>query len=68
MSPNRRDYPTIWHRTFYFFGCENLKYFIVPGLKTTTEFSEKFGKDKLHFIKCNVLQKDDIVNLYEVKM
>jgi len=35
------------------------------GLKTTTEFSEKFGKDKLHFIKCNVLQKDDIVNLYE---
>ncbi len=30
------------------------------------ELCEKFGKDKVHFIKCDVLNKDDIVNLYEV--
>ena len=42
------------------------KYIIFLGEKTTQEFSEKFGKNRVHFIKCNVLEKDDIVNLYEV--
>ena len=40
--------------------------FLYLGEKTTLEFAEKFGKNKVHFIKCNVLEKDDIVNLYEV--
>ena len=32
------------------------------------ELGEKFGKDKVFFIKCNVLNKDDIVSLYEVRL
>jgi len=35
------------------------------GDKTATELGEKFGKDRIHFIQCNVLQKQDIVDLYE---
>lgn len=37
----------------------------VLGDKALKELSEKFGETKVHFIKCNVLSKDDIVNLYE---
>jgi len=35
------------------------------GEKALTELGEKYGKEKVHFIKCDVLNKDDIVNLYE---
>jgi len=35
------------------------------GASALAELSERFGKNKVHFIKCNVLEKDDIVNLYE---
>ena len=30
------------------------------------ELGERFGKEKVFFIKCNVLNKEDIVSLYEV--
>jgi len=35
------------------------------GSTALAELSEKFGKNKLHFIKCNVLEKIDIESLYE---
>ena len=40
--------------------------YLFLGASALAELSERFGKNKVHFIKCNVLEKDDIVNLYEV--
>ena len=34
------------------------------GNATAEEFSDKFGKEKVKFVKCNVLDKDDIEALY----
>ena len=34
------------------------------GIVTVQEFSNKFGKEKVTFVKCNVLNKDDIAALY----
>ena len=41
---------------------ENFK----KGEDTLEELGEKYGKESVHFIQCDVTQKDDIARLYEV--
>jgi len=35
------------------------------GLKTKEEFEERFGKENVHFIKCDVTNTEDLVALYD---
>ena len=35
------------------------------GLGTLKEFSERFGQENVHFVKCDVTKDEEIVNLYE---
>merc|ERR1712106_988815 len=35
------------------------------GVKTRNEFEERFGKENVHFIKCDVTKSEDLVSLYD---
>ena len=35
------------------------------GEESRAELADKYGKNKVHFIKCNVLEKEDVENLYD---